>query len=48
MTDGWGNRIAGREFQSEAVRGKKLKRYLTVLALGTETISGCEQRANGV
>ena len=37
-----GKQDEGREFQSEAVRGKKLEEYLEVFDLGTVTEKGCE------
>ena len=33
-----GKQDAGKEFQSETVRRKKLEAYFTVLAFGTETV----------
>ena len=37
-----GKQDTGSEFQSKAVRGKKLDEYRWVFALGTDTVWGCE------
>ena len=38
-----GKQDVGKEFQSDAVRRKKLEGYLIVLLLGTGTVEGSEQ-----